>query len=535
MPMRFAMRWRSAASSWLGAAAVMLALSSSDAHATPSTHRVTYLTMSTVYIDAGSEDGLAPGSRVEVVRAGVVIATLRVSDLSSRRAACAIESSSSPCAVGDAVRFTPATPSAAADTTRAAPVPPEPVIASSAASWPRRAGLRGRVGLRYLAVMDRSGFGGDVSQPSADVRLDGTRVGGSPFDLQVDVRARHTVQTVPDGTELDNGEARVYRLNTTVRSPGDRYRVTLGRQFSSALASISTFDGAQAELTTPRAGLGLFAGTQPAPVDYSFSTDVTEYGAFARWRSAPAAPLRWELVAAGIGSYQESKINREYVALLSRMASPRFSLMYQQEIDVNRGWKRDEGESAVSFTNVFLTARYRVRPGLDLDGGYDNRRDVRLYRDYVSPETEFDDSHRQGFWGGAGATFAQRYRLGAALRSSTGGAAGSASSYTLTASAMHLTPAHVQLRARSTHYENESTVGWMHSISGGISVGARWVLDLFGGTRREESRLSSAVGVRTSWFGADVDVDLGHGMYGNLSGERSDGYDQVYSSVSWRF
>jgi hypothetical protein len=519
---------------WAGVAAAMLAAPAPAARA----YRVTYLTSSTVYVDAGREDGLDVGARGEVVRAGQVIATLRVSDVSSRRAACAIEASTAACAVGDTVRFNAVPRSAAADPARAAvmstlpaEVPPPEVTES----WPQRMGLGGRIGVRYLGVMDRSGFGGDVAQPSVDVRLDGARVGGSPFDVQVDARARRTLQTVSDGREVDSGEARVYRLNTTARSPSDRYRMTLGRQFSSALASISTFDGGQFEATMHRFGAGVFAGTQPAPLDYSFSTDITEYGAFLRWWSAPAARARWEIVTAAIGSYEQGKINREYVAFLSRVATPRLSIMFQQEIDVNRGWKRNEGEAAASLTNTFLSARYRLAHGLDVDGGYDNRRDARLYRDYVSPETEFDDSYRQGIWGGVGLGFAQRYRVGATARSSSGGAAGDAASYTLTASAIHLTPAHVQLRVRSTRYDNESTLGWMHSVSGGFALGARWMFDLFGGARREESKLLATSDNRTSWFGADVDVDLGQGLYGNISGERNEGYDQVYTSLSWRF
>jgi hypothetical protein len=118
--------------------------------------------------------------------------------------------------------------------------------------------------------------------------------------------------------------------------------MTLGRQFSSALASISTFDGGQFEATMRRFGVGFFGGTQPAPLDYSFSTDITEYGAFVRWWSAPASRARWELVTAAIGSYEQGKINREYVALLGRTSTPRLSVMFQQEIDVNRGWKRNE-------------------------------------------------------------------------------------------------------------------------------------------------------------------------------------------------
>jgi hypothetical protein len=393
--------------------------------------------------------------------------------------------------------------------------------------------------VRYLGVFDQSGFGGDVSQPSADVRLDGSRVGGSSLDLQVDVRARHTVQTVADGREFNDGEARVYRLNTRWRSPDDRYRVTVGRQFSSALASVSTFDGAQLEYDRSRWGVGAFAGTQPEAVDYGFSTDIAEYGAYARLKAGPGTALRWEAVLAGIGSYENGNINREYVALLARAVSARVSLMLQQDMDVNRGWKRDAEGEAVSFTNTFATARWRATRGLDLDAGYDNRRHVRLYRDFVSPETQFDDDYRQGVWGGLGVGFARRYRLGASARSSTGGSAGDARSYTFTATASHLTSAQLQLRLRSTRYENDRTEGWMHTAAGGFGVGARWMFELFGGMREETSKVFATPDVSMSWFGADVDVDLGRSLYLNVSGERNgdgdESYDQVYTGLSWRF
>jgi hypothetical protein len=524
----------------------LLVASATTVRAQAPSFRITYLTSTTAYIDAGLEDGVSPGTRIEVVRNGAVIAVLRATDLSAHRSACAIESSGTPIAVGDAVRFTPAT--AAADTTGGAAPPvaapgvalaAQPEAPEPASSWARRNGLRGRIGVRYLGVFDESGFGGDVSQPSADIRLDGTRVGGSAFDLQVDVRARHTVQTVADGSEFTNGEARVYRLNTRWRAQDDRYRVTLGRQFSSALATISTFDGAVAEYDRARWGLGVFGGTQPEPIDYGFSTDVTEYGAYARLKAAPGAALRWEAVLAGVGSYQDGEINREYVALLARVMSARVSLMLQQEMDVNRGWRRDEEGESVSFNNTFATARWRAVPGLDLDAGFDNRRNVRLYRDYVSPETQFDDAYRQGVWGGAAVSFAQRYRVGAQARSSTGGSAGDAISYTFTASASHLTAAHLQLRLRSTRYENDRNEGWMHTLAAGFSPAGRWMIEVYGGVRDETGKVYATTDVQANWLGMDVDVDLGKSLYLNLTGERNgdgdEAYDQVYTGLSWRF
>jgi hypothetical protein len=509
-------------------------------------HRVTYLTSTTAYIDAGREDGIVEGARVEVVRNGAVIAVLRVTDVSSHRAACAIESGADVLEVGAAVRYeaapiqprpdvNPLTETAASDAGETAAI----VATKPGQSWTRRMGLRGRVGVRYLTVMDQSGFGGTVSQPSLDIRVDGHGVNKTHFDLQVDVRARHTYQTVANGDSYNDGEARVYRLNGAWRSAGDRFRVTAGRQFSSALTSVSTFDGVQTEYDRARWGLGAFAGTQPTAIDYSFSTDIREYGGFVRMRSRPLAHARWEISAAAIGSYELGQINREYISLVGRYANPRLSFFGQQDIDINRGWRAEMENSGTSLTSSFVTGRYRLTPSLDLDAGYDNRRNIRVYRDYVSPETEFDDSYRRGVWGGAGVRFAKRYRAGVSARSSGGGSAGDAMSYVGTFSASRVTPLHLDFRLRSTRYDNERTEGWMHSVSGGVQVGPRWAMEIYGGVRDDFGKSVTTPDVHTSWFGANVDIGLRQSLYLNVSGEHNgrgdSGYEQVYSSLSWRF
>jgi hypothetical protein len=524
---------------------VLAGLGFADAGA--ATHRITYLTATTAYIDAGRDDGVVVEGIIKVVREGTVIATLLVTDVSSHRAACVIDASAPPLVVGDTITFTPVKVPATVDSTRTqsgrtrttAALPAMEPAQPRAVSWARRNGLRGRAGVRYLGVIDQSGFGGNIAQPSADVRIDGTRVGKSPFDLQIDVRARHTFQTVADGRQFDDGQARVYRLNTMLRSPKDHLRVTLGRQFSSSLTSVSTFDGVQVEYDVSRWGTGTFAGTQPGPVDYGFSTDIKEYGVFTRLRSQPQARTRWEAVVAAIGSYQLEKINREYISLVGRVNSARLSLMAQQEIDVFRGWRHEQENAAAALTSTFATARYRVTPKFDLDAGYDNRRDPRLYRDYVSPETVFDDSYRQGVWGGAGLRLTPQFRLGTNARLSNGGGAGDATSYTMTASADRISPWRLGFRLRSTRYANNSSDGWMHTLAGNVPVGPRWLFELYGGVRKDVGKTPLTPDVSTSWFGLDADLGLGQNWYLNMSGERNgqgdNAYDQVYTSVSWRF
>ena len=72
---------------------------------------VTYLSGTSVYVDAGTKNGLKEGSRLQVIRGGEPIADLVVAFISSTRASCTVERSSAAPAVGDSVRYTAIRPS----------------------------------------------------------------------------------------------------------------------------------------------------------------------------------------------------------------------------------------------------------------------------------------------------------------------------------------------------------------------------------------------------------------------------------------
>jgi hypothetical protein len=125
------------------------------------------------------------------------------------------------------------------------------------------------------------------------------------------------------------------------------------------------------------------------------------------------------------------------------------------------------------------------------------------------------------------------------VRTNTGGSAGTSNAYSLTAAANQLTALRLQLRMRSTRYTNERSEGWMHSLSGGLFLGARWFAELFGGWRDEQGTAVNTPDTSATWYGANVDLGLGDSWYLSLSGERDargdERYDQIYSSLSWRF
>jgi hypothetical protein len=503
------------------------------------TAKVSYVTGNSVYISAGREDGLREGASVDLIRGERSVVTLKVAYLSSHQAACEIVTASVSPVVGDVVRYLPS-----AGPTAATAVSGD--SGGGAGDQIRRYskrngpgfGLRGRIGARYLIVKQRDSTGTQFSQPALDLRLDGAGLGGSPIGLTADVRARRTKSTLADGSQVIDGRTRIYQASIFINTPGAPFRASFGRQFSPTLATVSIFDGGLLDINKPSWGIGAFGGTQPDP-DLGYSKEIAEYGGYIQVHNRPGARSQWSFVTGGIGSYTQGKANREFVYLQGAYTGRHLSSYVAQEIDYNRPWKRALGEPAISATSTFGNILYRFGESFSIHGGIDNRRNVRLYRDVVTPDVAFDDSYRQGIWGGATLFLSRRLRLGFDARSSRGGPNGKADAYTASFGLDRLTPLHLGLRTRHTRYTNPTLSGWLHS--GALSFEpSPWLrLEFNGGLRQETNPAAIPADSRVTWYGLDLDLSLGRALYVILSGTRERGGlqadDQAYGGISYRF
>jgi len=510
---------------------VMMAATFSPASAADTTRaRITYLMGTTVYLDAGREDGLVEGHEIRVTRAGQQIALLRVTSLASHRAACALNGEpAAPLAVGDTVVFTPVRSVVARADSLATPTTRAP---------PRRHvdAVRGRVGLRYLLVRPPEGPG--YSQPGLDLRLDVSRLGATPLGLVLDVRGRRTYRTGSNGTVSADRRDAVYQAAMTIR-PGGPARATVGRQYLPTVSSVSLFDGALLEYQTGRFGAGVFAGSEPEPATMSWSNDVRDLGLFLAGRSAPGSRTRWSLSGGAVGSYAGGVVNREFGFLQGSLATPGLTIFLAQEVDLNRDWKAAAGEPSLSLTATFASLVARPAQWVSLQAGIDNRRNIRLYRDYANPEALFDDSFRQGAWAGAGFTFLNHLRLGFDGRATFGGADSASRTRSGGASLAldRLTRASLGLRSRLIRYVAAGRDGWLESFGASLRPVVWAGLEANGGIRDET--IVGEASRHTRWLGADLDLTLGRAWYLLLSGSHETGTlaagDQAYLSLSFRF
>jgi len=510
---------------WLSLLGVLPAAAQS-----PSAQRTTtvsYLAGPTIYVRAGREDGLDEGMQLSVVRADSVVATLVVQFLSSRQAACAVLRGTVEIAVGDSVRYT-----ARSDTT--------PVVTARAVRPARRLGgpgLHGRVGARYL-VAEEDGSGGGFRQPSFDVRLDGSALGGTSLGLALDLRTRRTTSTLGNGSSVVDGNTRVYRASLSYSRPGSALRMTLGRQYLSAVTAVSLFDGALVELRSDRVAAGVFGGTEPAPSTLGFSSGVKDAGAFFQMYNRSGGTASWSLTAGGVGSYQDGASNREFGFLHASLSSRSVSLQAMQELDYYRPWKVQQGESPWSLTSSYLSGSLRPTRWIMLNAAWDNRRRVRLYRDATDPALAFDDTYRQGVWGGVSLR-GRRVWVGGETRRSSGGPAGEATAWTTTGGIDRLTPLALRLSGRATWYRAPDLTGRLFTGRIGADPAEPLHVELQAGTRIEDSRLAGPANRHFTWWGGDLDVTLARSWYLSISGTREHGPDgtttQLYTGATWRF
>lgn len=492
--------------------------------------KVTYFTGTTLYLNAGGEEGLASGVVLTVMRGREVVATCTVGQVSTHKATCSIERSLLEPAVGDVATFVgESVPEVVAEAAK-------PRAARSRSG--RRPGIRGRVGVRYLFVHDRENEHSDYSQPALDLRIDGSRIGGSAWGFDLDARARRTKRELAGGGSESENRTRVYRAAVSREGSADPFSFAVGRQFSPPVAAVSVFDGVSAEYARSRWAIGLISGSQPDPVDYGYSGEIRDHGVYVRFDNDPAARYRFAVSTGLIGSYQESEVNREFLYVQTRFYGPKLSFYATEEIDYNRDWKAEAGEDAVSVTSTYANVDLRATSWLSLRAGYDSRRNVRLYRDFINPEIEFDDSFREGMWVGLTTRFAGRLSLGLDARSNLGGSAGRSAAYTATFGASRLLR-RFDLRARSTRYENDLETGWLHSLTGGAYFGQRLHVQIGGGLRNERALSGTASADDSVWLNADLDLALGRHWYWIVSADRTtgdvDSTDQYYSGISYRF
>lgn len=510
--------------------------------------KISYITGATVYLESGREDGLMEGDTLSVRRGDTEIGLVKVTFLSSHRAACDTLKVSSELKIGDVIRFVAhdhvllAQQQAQQQQQQKIALITAPSPNMPMARTPKRevSPLHGRVGARFLSVQDRGSSGnGGFTQPALDVLMNGSNLSGVPIDLSLDARTRRTVTTIAGGGITSDASTRIYRASLSLHDKPGKFRMTIGRQTNPTLASVSIFDGVLAEYYGVRYSTGLFSGTQPDPVQDNISSSIFEHGAYVEMHTRGMSMRHWSVALGGVTSTQDGQVNRDFLFTQAYYQTPNFGASLNQEVDVNRGWKLSVGEKRLTPTSTFAMMRFQVAKPLGINLGYDDRRNVRLYRDYISPATQFDDLYRSGGWIGMSLEAGPHMRFDSDFRKRAGAPADQSTAWSGGAQFMRMGLWNLTFRGRYSQYNSSTLLSRLTSFGASVDPVGSVHVEGSGGTR---SSINSGVVTATEnvlWTSADLDLTLARRWYLNANIEHDRGtvsnITQEYVGLSWRF
>lgn len=377
---------------------------------------VNYVSASTVYLGAGRADGLAVGDRLVVVRRGEEIAELEVAYVAEHSAACRVELERRAVEPGDRARVVAKAappvetqpPEPQEPKEPVPPPPPPPAVGETSAidlvsrgrdaeaPWAR---MTGTVSWRWQSFDGADGRGFDES--TARLSLAARQLGRRAYDVRIRLRSRE-IRRQPDA-ESDTSD-RLYEFALVHDPPDGRFSFQVGRLGASPFAALGYLDGFVGQLRVHRnLRLGAFYGTRPEIEELGFASSGQKYGGFLKVSTErEASGFFAEMLVAGIGEYLGGEVDREYVAVESRLGSQRWHFYQRAEIDLNSAWRKTLAGEPYQVSNLSLSGSFRPTETVRVSISYDQRRRYRTLDTRELPEDLFDDFLRQGFRFGIG-------------------------------------------------------------------------------------------------------------------------------------
>jgi hypothetical protein len=355
-------------------------------------YRVRQLVSGGLYLDGGSESGIAEGMQLQIRRrapgapvlATEDVALVRVVAVARRSALCEVISGAKPVAVGDFAELTAQDAQAAAmlresDTPRGyaqvvsftdgealeeefreyVPKPPLPEINR----------VRGRISAEFGTIHDRQG-GGSTNQEGIALRMDMTRIGGSFWNFTGYWRGRRNARsTAGQGATLADLINRTYHIGVFYNNPNSRNVMGFGRLLLPWASSLNTIDGGYyARRLNGAVTAGAFAGSTPDPTAWNYNANRQISGAFLNWQAGSFEGLRYTGTAGPVVSRVRWRPEREYLFVEnSILYKDRFSLFHNVEVDrfqLGRFGSLDQG---VKLSRSFLTFRAKASDRVSFD------------------------------------------------------------------------------------------------------------------------------------------------------------------------
>ena len=383
---------------------------------------IKYISRETYYINMGTQHGISAGDTLLARRNGSIAGALLVEHVSKLSSACRLLSQKQPLKIGDRVEgsvlvknenIPPESP--AKSDTSLPPASTQPQKKTTPRSPPTRNRLTGSAGIQTLWSDDKSGSNQDYRQVALRTNLSVKQIFGMPLELRLRWRSRlhDRGQTLSSAIPDQEWTHSVYELGLRYENPTSGLEFGLGRILSPHVRGLGYLDGGlfSLKLGAPWR-VGVAGGTGPNLRNSQFQTDEQKFGVFVNFERGEFRSQRISSTVAFSGCYHSGVTSREFVYLQNSFWwRSKFSLYQTVEADLNRGWKRNNGESRLQFSNFYISGLVNPTDILSFNFSFDARKNIRIFETRSIPDSLFDESLRKGLHSGFSLRLPQRMRF----------------------------------------------------------------------------------------------------------------------------
>jgi hypothetical protein len=355
---------------------------------------ISYITAQNIYVKFQSTENVSAGDTLFFLQDSKMFPVMIVKDLSSISCVCS-SITTKKLSVADKIVTRPKiTPPAKKAEVIAIPIA-QPLLTSDTGTVKKELhkeleqDVSGRISMSaYSNFSNMSDFS---QRMRYNFSLYALNIGGSKLSGETYIAFTHKLNEWSEVKNNIHNGLKIYSLSLSYAFNKSN-SVSAGRKVNPMLSSVGAIDGIQYDAKLKSFRAGIFAGTRPDYMDYSFNADLLQYGAYIGHDHTNINGGNMQTSMAFIEQKNNGNIDRRFTYLqhsnslitnLYFFGSVEFDL-YNQVRNISTVDTTYNQDNTPSLSNLYVSLRYRVIKQLSLSISYSNRQNIIYYETYKS-------------------------------------------------------------------------------------------------------------------------------------------------------
>lgn len=237
---------------------------------------------------------------------------------------------------------------------------------------------------------------GDNTRVMYRLSLNANHINNSKFSVETYANYRQTFVSKDNQSASPDHVLNLYSLALQYDvSPS--MSLVIGRKINGKVSSIGAIDGLQVEKSFGNFYTGVIAGFRPDILDYTFNSDLLQYGAFVGLNNNTES-IYAQTTLGVLEQTNSGNTDRRYVYFQhSSTLIGKVTVFSSVELDL---YNQVTGDSTGDprWTNIYLSATYRLNRKIDLGASYNSRKQIVYYETFKTEIERMldDDIAKQG-------------------------------------------------------------------------------------------------------------------------------------------